>query len=209
MGPKFTWAKHYVDGHSIRIRLDRCMATNSWFQKFLQTRIHHLSCMSSDHSPLLINLSGFPKPRRKRCFKFEKMWLSDPSYGETVEEVWNSTRGLNPSLAILKKVAKCEKELIWWNKHKFGHVRRELEIKKGQLSLAENEAMESGDNTRIRSLRMEINLLQDRESRMCCQKSRVLWLSKGDNNTAFFHRDGNGAWLTDKDDIEHVMESYY
>ena len=209
MGPKFTWAKHYVDGLSIRIRLDRCMATNSWFQKFLGTRVHHLSCMSSDHSPLLINLSGLPKSRRKRCFKFEEMWLSDPSCGETVEEVWNSTRGLNPSLAILKKVAKCEKELIWWNKHKFGHVRRELEIKKGQLSLAENEAMESGDNTRIRSLRMEINLLQDRESRMWCQKSRVLWLSKGDNNTAFFHRDGNGAWLTDKDDIEHVMESYY
>ena len=23
VGPKFTWAKHYVDGHSIRIRLDR------------------------------------------------------------------------------------------------------------------------------------------------------------------------------------------
>ena len=69
--------------------------------------------------------------------------------------------------------------------------------------------MESGDNTRIRSLRMEINLLQDWESRIWCQKSRVLWLSKGDNNTAFFHRDGNGAWLTDQDDIEHVMESYY
>ena len=69
--------------------------------------------------------------------------------------------------------------------------------------------MESGDNTRIRSLRMEINLLQDWESRIWCQKSRVLWLSKGDNNTTFFHRDGNGAWLTGQDDIEHVMESYY
>ena len=103
-------------------------------------------------------------------------------------------------------------------------VRRELEIKKGQLALAESMAMVSGNNTRIRSLRMEINLLQDRESRMWCQRSRVLWLSKGDNNTAFFHskatrrlrknlirgiRDGNGAWLTDQDDIGHVMENYY
>ena len=71
---------------------------------------------------------------------------------------------------------------------------------------------------------MKINLLQDRESRMWCQRSRVLWLSKGDSNTAFFHnkvtkrlrknliggiRDGNGAWLTNHDDIGHVMESYY
>ena len=102
------------------------------------------------------------------------MWLSDPSCGETVEEVWNSSRELNPSLAILEKVVKCKKELTWWNKHKFGHVRRELEIKKGQLALAESVAMVSGDNTRIRSLRMEINLLQDRESRMWCQRSRAL-----------------------------------
>ena len=168
MGPKFTWAKHYVDGHSLRIRLDRCLATNSWFQKFPRTRVHHLNCMSSDHSPLLINLSGLPNPRRKRCFRFEEMWLSDPSCGEMVEEVWCNTRDQNPSTAILKKVARCEKELKWWNKHNFGHVRRELEIKKKHLAWAENEAMVSGNNARVRSLRLEINLLHDRESRMWC-----------------------------------------
>ena len=152
------------------------------------------------------------------------MWLSDPTCGEMVEEVWSSTTDPNPSTAILKKVAKCEQRLSWWNKHNFGHVRRELEIKKNQLVLAENEATVSGNNTRVRSLRMEINLLQDRESRMWCQRSRVLWLSKGDNNTAFFHnkttkrfrknlirgiRDRNEAWLTDQEEIGHVMESYY
>ena len=187
VGPKFTWAKHCVDGHSIRIRLDWCMATNSWFQKFLGTRVHHLSFMSLNHSTLLINLLGLPKPRKKRCFKFEEMWLSDPTYGEMVEEVWSSTREPNPSIAILKKVAKCEQELTWWNKDNFGHMRRELEIKKNQLALPKNEAMVSGKNTWVRCLRMEINLLQDRESRMWCQRSRVLWLSKGDNNTTFFH----------------------
>ena len=121
-------------------------------------------------------------------------------------------------------MAKCEKELTWWNKHKFRHVRRELENKKSQLVRAEREAMVSGNNCWIRSLRMEINLLQDRESRMWCQRSRVLWLRKGDNNTAFFHsratkrfrknlikgiRDQNGAWLTEHKEIGHVMENYY
>ena len=72
VGPKFTWAKHYVDGHSIRIRLDRCMATNSWFQKFPRTRVHHLSCMSSDHSSLLINLSGLPDPGRRDVSDLKK-----------------------------------------------------------------------------------------------------------------------------------------
>ena len=111
VGSKFMWAKHFEDGHSIRTRLDRCMATNSWFQKFPGTRIHHLQCMSSDHTPLLINLLGLLEPRRKRCFRFEEMWLSDPTCGETIEEVWGSTWEQNPSIAILKKVAKCELEL--------------------------------------------------------------------------------------------------
>lgn len=168
--------------------------------------------MASNHTPLLISLSRLLEPRRKRCFRFEEMWLSDPTCGEVVEEVWSSTRELNPCIAILEKVAKCEKELTWWHKHNFGHVRRELGIIKNQLALAENEAMVSGNNTRVRSLRVEINLLQDRKSRMWCQRSRVLWLSKGDKNTAFFHskatkkfrknlirgiRNGSGAWVTD------------
>ena len=84
------------------------MATNSWFQKFPGTRVHHLNCMSLDHSPLLINLSGMPEPRKKRCFTFEEMWLSDPTYGDMVEEVWSSIRDPNPSIAILEKVASCE-----------------------------------------------------------------------------------------------------
>lgn len=67
-----------------------------------------------------------------------------------------------------KKVTKCEQELTWWNKHNFGHVRRELEIKKKQLALAENEAIVSGNNAQVRSLRTKINLLEDRESRMWC-----------------------------------------
>ena len=34
VGPKFTWNKHFESGHSIWERLDRGLATNSWFLKF-------------------------------------------------------------------------------------------------------------------------------------------------------------------------------
>ena len=78
------------------------MATNSWFQKFPGTRVHHHSCMSSDHSSLLINLSGLPDPRKKRCFRFEEMWLLDLTCGEMVDNFQNSTREPNPSIARKK-----------------------------------------------------------------------------------------------------------
>ena len=65
MGNCFTWCKQFKDGHSIWERLDRGMANDSWFQKFPGTIIHHLQSNSSDHYPLLINLSGLDPPPKK------------------------------------------------------------------------------------------------------------------------------------------------
>ena len=74
---RFTWSKHFADGHSLWERLDRGMANNPWFMKFLDSIVNHLYCNSLDHCPLLINLLGFERPPHKRPFRFEKMWLSD------------------------------------------------------------------------------------------------------------------------------------
>ena len=62
IGPNFTWAKHYNDGHSIWERLDRGLASNPWFLRFPGTQVHHLSCLSFDHCPLFINPSGIEIP---------------------------------------------------------------------------------------------------------------------------------------------------
>lgn len=85
VGPRFTWSKHFEDGHSIWERLDRALATNSWFLKLPGSRVQHLHCDSSNHNPLLINLSGLDPLPRKKTFRFEEMWLSDPRYSKTVE----------------------------------------------------------------------------------------------------------------------------
>lgn len=49
--------------------------------------------------------------------------------------------------------------------------------KKKLLAQAEIEAMQSGDNSQIRELKNEINVLLDREARMWSQRSRVKWVS--------------------------------
>ena len=77
VGSRFTWSKHFANGHSIWERLDRGVANVNWFLKFLGTIVHHLQCTSSDHLPLYINLSGLEFPPQKKVFRFEEMWLSD------------------------------------------------------------------------------------------------------------------------------------
>ena len=59
--------------------------------------------------------------------------------------------------------------------------------KKNLLIQAERDAMISGSNLRVRSLKSKINILLDKEAQMWCQQSRVLWLKHRDNNTKFFH----------------------
>ena len=124
---------------------------------------------------------------KRKIFRLEEMWLLDDRCGDTVKVSWTSIESLDPSSAILKKIAKCEQDLTWWNNNCFRNVRRTLEDKKKLLVAAKLVAMRTGDNSHVCLLKVVVNVLIDRESRMRSQRCRVLWLSKGDSNTKIFH----------------------
>ena len=115
------------------------------------------------------------------------MWLSNSSCGEIVQATWNHANGAEPNREILEKFEKCGKDLGWWNQNIFQSVRQGLIKKKKLLLQAENEAMTSGLNARVRELNSEISLLLDREARIWAQQSRIQWASQGDKNTKYFH----------------------
>lgn len=100
---RFTWSKHFRDGHSIWERLDRGLANNSFFF-FL---INHLWCDTSNHIPILLNLSGLDLPPQKEPFRFEEMWLSDSRCGDIMEATWKSMNNTDSDDAILTRVEKC------------------------------------------------------------------------------------------------------
>ena len=147
--------------------------------------MYHLQCDSSNHIPLHIIFSSLDPPKRKKLFRFEKMWLSNPSCSEIVEVVWHSSGVTDFDERILQRIEKCGRDLSWWNI--FGNVRRELEKLRNLLLKAENEAVLSGDNTRVRQLKKDIEVLRDREATMWAQRSRLLWARQGDRNTKYFH----------------------
>ncbi|XP_075663185.1 uncharacterized protein LOC142632713 [Castanea sativa] len=124
--PKYTWCRHYENGNSIWEQLDKGLATNSWFLKFLGSMVHHLQCDLSNHCPLLINLSRLDPLLYKKLFWFEEMWLSNSNCEEVVQLVWNSTDDSDLGRAALEKMSRCGRDLTWWNKNVFGNVRQEL-----------------------------------------------------------------------------------
>lgn len=97
----------------------------------------------------MIAFAPLDLPQCKRPFRFEEMWLSNPSCEETIQATQYHTSSSDPSNEILKNIERCGPDLGWWNRNVFGSVRQELIRKKELLHRVENVAMILGDNSRV------------------------------------------------------------
>ena len=116
VGPKFTWSRHFENGNSIWERLDRGLATNTWFLKFPGSRVYHLHCNSSDHCPIHVTFSDLVPSVHKKVFRFEEMWLSHSGCEEIVHAAWNCTGDLRVIQTSWLRLISAER--IW-----FGGIR--------------------------------------------------------------------------------------
>ncbi len=89
-----SWCNNRLNTHTVWERLDRVLATSTWISHFPNAQVHHLHAVSSDHSPLSIQITPPPtsRPRPKRIFTFEEMWLSHRGCKETVTAAWQSQK---------------------------------------------------------------------------------------------------------------------
>ena len=163
------------------------MANNDWLIKFIDSKVHHLHCSTSDHNPLWIVPDGIETTRPSKPFRFEKMWLSDRGCDETIEVVWNNINHADPRIRIVNKINKCGKALTSWSWNCFGGVKRDLEQAKKKLVQAEKDAMILGINFLVLELRSKVIDLFDKENIMWFQRSRSLWTVHGDRNSKYFH----------------------
>ena len=152
-GHPFTWKKFFRDGRTIAERLDRCLANNEWLVRFGGSMVHHLTCSTSDHSPLWILPENLVVTNSEKPFRFEEMWLAEKGCTDTVKAEWGKCRNNtnNPS-GIVGKIENCGKALTKWSRNCFGSVRKELKHKQKLLAQAELEALTTGVNFRARML---------------------------------------------------------
>ena len=114
-GSQFTWQKHFVAGHSVWEMLDHGFVTNDWLLQFVESKVHHLSCNTSDHSPLWMvprNWNLFVSLNHstlKKCGSFDRRCT------KTVEAVWSSVDYDGLAIRIVHKIEKCSKALSSWN----------------------------------------------------------------------------------------------
>lgn len=81
IGPMFTWLYQTREGTQIRERLDRVLVSKDWSTTFPDVMVIHKSASTSDHSQLLLVFRLKPKRMKpRRLFRFESMWLKDPTF---------------------------------------------------------------------------------------------------------------------------------
>ncbi|CAN1133105.1 hypothetical protein LINPERHAP2_LOCUS7458 [Linum perenne] len=56
-GPRFTWSRN-----NILVRLDRALVNDHWIDLFPESLVLHLHRLKSDHRPILVRLSSYPRP---------------------------------------------------------------------------------------------------------------------------------------------------
>jgi hypothetical protein len=84
-GNPFTWSYHKQSYDLIKERLDRSIANSQWIHFFPSYSVTHLLAHSSDHNPLLLDIS-IPSPSLPWPFRVEEFWTRDLTCGIVIEE---------------------------------------------------------------------------------------------------------------------------
>jgi hypothetical protein len=148
----------------------------------------------SNHFPLVLEVGSVV--RGKSPFRFENMSLQDEGFVDRIAAWWSSYSFWGPPSRVLARKLKALKEdLKKWNYHKFGNVSFKQQQLSCELEVLNLKEMQGGLSSIERDLRgsllLELDKLAHFEETSWRQKSRVLWLKEGDNNTKFFHKIAN------------------
>ncbi|KAL9673280.1 hypothetical protein QQ045_029535 [Rhodiola kirilowii] len=144
--------------------------------------------------------------------------MRDTSFADTVNKNWISNGNMSDKLLHLTQQLKV------WNRKSFGHVGNHLRKLKKDLAEVRQCTRTQSSSEKEKSLTNEIDEWLIREETMWAQRSRISWLSQGDNNTKYFHLKANArrrintiSSLVDSEgrsysnlvDIERVAVSYF
>ena len=223
IGLSFTWSNRREGLVNIKERLDQRLCDQEWPTLFPKAGVRHLCNSNSDHNPIMLDThldSGkWPHP-----FHFEAMWTKEEGSRRVVESAWQTRVQGSHGLKLAKKLSVTCRDLLWWNKEKFGNTKEKIRDVQNKISLIQ-QAVPSRENLNTKaSLNLELDDWLAREDLRLQQISKELWVKEGGRNSRFFHLStiikrhrnciseiklDDGSWIRDREDIQrYFLENF-
>ncbi len=152
------------------------------------------------------------------------MWITHLDCTTIIEEAWSTSQVGSHAFKLSRKLNTPRDKFRIWNKEAFGKVEKDIEKKKEELRIAQEQIYSIEDVTRESEVRNQLEQLLDREALVWSQKARVEWDLKGDRNKKYFQtvvknrrrhnriiqiKNNNEDWLTDPTDIEQCFGNHF
>lgn len=170
--------------HLIHCRLDRAIANSAWSDLFPNGRSHYLSFEGSDHRPVL-SVFDSKKKKPQKLFRYDRRLRDNEEVRELVDKVWRE----EPNLTIAQRIGKCRHAIAAWSKTNYINSQKLIAELRKELDKAMADQLDDG--LLISSINQKLLLAYRAEEEYWKQRSRQLWLTLGDKNTAFFHASTN------------------
>ncbi|KAL8114685.1 hypothetical protein AgCh_021523 [Apium graveolens] len=191
LGPLFTWYNKRAK-NLIEKRLDRMLGNGAWISKFAEGFVHVMPQEIMDNSTLLHSV---PMQLEKihKSFQFFNFMCELESFQDVVRTSWDKPWYGDPMAILCKRLRNVKDALIKLNKAN-GNLHNKMHGARQNLAdirerLSHNSTAQLLDLEKSACKDIESCLLQ--EEAFLQQKSRVKWLSSGDDNNGtivFGHR---------------------
>ena len=203
--------------HFIQSRLDRAMINCKWAELFPSGCCEYLRFEGSDHRPVLVHLNQTQKKKRG-LFRFDRSLKEQPEIKELVEEHWTA----RSYESVLSKICRIRRKLMEWTKLQSRNNKEAILEMQAKLEEALSNA--NPDPIEIAALSQKLEKAYNEEELYWRQRSRILWLHSGDQNSGFFHaitrerrtinkfsviEDANGRAMYEEDHIVNTISEYY
>ncbi|XP_075658741.1 uncharacterized protein LOC142628552 [Castanea sativa] len=124
------------------------------------------------------------------------MWLKTEGFVDRVQSWWNRHSFVGtPSFMFAKKLKALKEDIVQWNRREFGNIERQKKQLLEELKMLDAKerdvGLTDGEISHRAVLRSQVEHLLSLEEIFWRQKSRMLYIKEGDNNTKFFHRMAN------------------
>ncbi|KAK8948580.1 hypothetical protein KSP39_PZI006116 [Platanthera zijinensis] len=191
VGAHHTWCKNQPGDDRVLIRLDSMFLNSAGLALMPLASIRHLTRISSDHCPILLQLGSLNSNRRSRLFRFEDVGLSYPMCSKLVKRNWNRA-DLGSTAEVLKRKCPVLFGRFFWTKNKLkdlGALKSQLETEVGDLQVWEGSAtgISEDENRTLISKAKELATTLGRLEYWWKQRAKARWIKEGDTNTTYFH----------------------